>query len=128
MAIGKTVRVWRRAAAETDPMGANVYTWACEDVGNVLVRPVAGSEDSADNSIRHESSRIRFRLAFPKTFTGGLRGARVSLIDEPWRMDAEPAVDGGVPDDALDVLGDPQREDPCPTQWNLLAEIGRYDG
>lgn len=121
--IGKTVRVWHRTMTGRDSMGEPIYVWGHEDVSNVLVRPLTGSEPSSNDTtslLRSDGVRVQFRLAFPKTYTGSLRHARVSLVDEPWNMDAF--------DDALLVSGDPQKEDPCPTQWDTLVEVGRFDG
>ena len=129
--LGKTVRVWTRSEGLRDSMGEPCFVWEHEDVGNVLVRPLAGGEGSPTDTARNlrpDGVSVRFRLAFPKTYKGNLRHARVSLIEAPWNMDFAPTIDREPPDDALLVVGDPQREDPCPTQWNLLADVGRRDG
>ncbi|MBQ9058525.1 MAG: hypothetical protein IJ125_05025 [Atopobiaceae bacterium] len=126
MALGKRVRVWTRNKLSEDAMGEPVWDWDYLDVENVLVRPLQGSEDrqtDAARSLRPDEISVEFRLAFPKTYRGPkLAHARISLIDAPWSMDID------NPDDALLVAGYPQPEDPCPTQWNMLVEVGRKDG
>ena len=126
MALGKKVRVWTRAEAGRDSMGEPVLSWAPFDASNVLVRPLSAGEMSqgdAASDLRPDGVRVRFRLAFPKDYCGpDLKHARVSLTDAPWLMDPEDW------DAALTVSGDPQPEDPCPTLWNIICEVGRTDG
>ncbi|MGO5267359.1 hypothetical protein ACTQ1D_01570 [Parafannyhessea umbonata] len=129
MTIGHTVRVWSRSRTGTDDMGEPTYSWSHADVGNVLVRPLsAASADGSDAAagMRPDGVVASFRLAFPKAYGGPpLRGCRVCLTDAPWSMD--PGTDSPPPD-ALLVSGEPAREDPCPTLWDTVAEVGRMDG
>lgn len=126
MSLGKRVRVWSREQVGRDAMGEPEYAWAPCDVANVLVRPLSGAEMSRGDTasdLRPDGIKARFRLAFPKGYDGpALRHAKVSLVDRPWSQD---------PSDhelAYEVVGDPQPEDPCPTQWNIICEVGRCDG
>lgn len=126
MSLGKTVRVWTRLETGRDSMGEPVWEWASHDVSNVLVKPLTGQELSKGDTasdVRPDGVNVRFRLAFPKTYNGpSLRHAKISLIDAPWLQDADNVSAAYV------VVDDPQPEDPCPTQWNMLCEIGKTDG
>lgn len=122
--FGHTVRVLRRRVTGHDTMGEPLYQWDGEDVSNVLVRPLEGAQPAGDvvSDLRPDGVRVKFRLAFPKGYTGSLRHARVAITDAPWSQ----APDD--PEKALVVSGDPQPEDPCPTQWDRLVEVGRANG
>lgn len=126
MAITQKVRVWARQPAGTDPMGETVYEWCPTDVSGVLVRPVSASDmergDSASD-LRPDGVRVSFSLAFPKGYAGPpLRHARVTLLDPAYGMDpTDPAA-------ALAVSGDPAPTVPCPTPWDMIAQVGRTDG
>lgn len=114
---GERVAVLRRRRAGEDSMGEPVFEWAAEIVDNVLVRPLGGS-DLAD-ARRPDGVRAEYRLAFPKTYEGELPGCRVALIDRGMGVD---------PGAALRVSGFPDRTRPCPTLWNMTADVGRTDG
>ncbi len=115
---GERVAVLTRIAKGTDVMGEPVYQWESQVVGNVLVRPLAASDEATAE--RPEGVAAGYRLAFPKGAGVELRHARVALIDR--------GMDADDPDAALGVIGDPDVVRPCPTAWNLLADIGRRDG
>nr|DAE55126.1 MAG TPA: head closure knob [Caudoviricetes sp.] len=121
--LGETVTVLTRTKAGTDEMGEPIYEWTAETVGNVLVRPLSGS-DLVD-SLRPDGIQVSYSLAFPKAWTAGkqpgfLAHRRVVLVARG--MDAKDA------DSALMVSGSPDRTVPCPTAWDTVAEVGRNDG
>lgn len=121
--LGEMVAVLTRTKTGEDEMGEPVYEWSAEQVENVLVRPLSGS-DLAD-SLRPDGIRVSYSLAFPKAWTAGkapgfLTHRRVALVARG--MDERDA------DAALRVSGSPDRTAPCPTAWDTTAEVGRTDG
>ena len=110
--LGEAVEVLRRTQSGTDIMGEPVYTWGAETVDNCLVRPLTGSD--LNDAMRPDGVRVRYNVAFPKTYEGRatLRGCKVSL------RGCEP----------LFVVGEPDITNPCPTMWDVVAEVGRVDG
>lgn len=121
--LGETVAVLTRRRTGTDEMGEPVYEWDSEQVDNVLVRPLSGS-DLAD-PLRPDGIRVSYSLAFPKAWTAGkapgfLAHRRIALVAR--------GMDGNDADAALRVSGSPDRTSPCPTAWDTIAEVGRTDG
>ncbi len=122
-----TVRFWQRAQDGTDQMGEPTYAWTYTDVAGVAVRTgaaqdVQGTGSAAD--VRPDGVRVRYTLALPKGHGLDLRRARVTFPDRgqtatTWE-DAEAY--------ALAVTGDPAPQEPCPTQWDTIVEVGRVDG
>lgn len=112
MIKGETVKVHQRVEAGRDPGNNPVYEEEVRDVENVLVAP--GPAEDVTGSNRPAGVRIRFTLHFPKTFTGELTGAAVS-------------VRGGDP---LDVIGHPERYTAAntPGRWNMPVEVGKVEG
>lgn len=115
---GERVAVLTRIEAGRDAMGEPVYAWVPTVVGNVLVRPLAASDASGGE--RPEGVAAAYRLAFPKGAGVDLRHARVALVERG--MDPDDA------DAAYRVIGAPDITSPCPTAWDMLAEVGRRDG
>lgn len=129
MPLTQSVRIWTREQVGTDPMGEPMYAWAHNDVDGVLVRPAepadVGQRDSAQG-LRPDGIRVRFVLALPKGYAGPpLRHARVTLLEPRYGMDLSETEGWRT---ALAVSGDPAPTTPCPTQWNMTAEVGRTDG
>ena len=128
MGLTQAVRIWTRTQTGTDPMGEPAYAWTYTDVDGVLVKEIATSEMGAGDSasdLRPDGVRVRYVLAFPKTYDGPqLKHARVTLLDPMYGMDDSKA-DGW--ETALAVSGDPH---PAvrPTPWNMTCEVGRTDG
>lgn len=121
--LGETVAVLTRRRTGEDEMGEPVYEWDSEQVENVLVRPLSGS-DLAD-PLRPDGIRVSYSLAFPKAWTEGkahgfLAHCRIALVAR--------GMDGNDADEALRVSGSPDRTSPCPTAWDTIAEVGRVDG
>lgn len=121
--LGETVAVLTRRKTGTDEMGEPVYEWSAEQVENVLVRPLSGS-DLAD-PLRPDGIRVSYSLAFPKSWTAGkapgfLAHRRIALVAR--------GMDGNDADAAFRVSGSPDRTAPCPTAWDTIAEVGRTDG
>lgn len=121
--LGETVAVLTRRRTGEDEMGEPVYEWDSEQVENVLVRPLSGS-DLAD-PLRPDGIRVSYSLAFPKAWTAGkapgfLAHRRIALVER--------GMDGNDADAALCVSGSPDRTVPCPTAWDTIAEVGRTDG
>ena len=121
--LGETVAVLTRRQTGTDEMGEPVYEWESERVGNVLVRPLSGSD--LTEPLRPDGIRVSYSLAFPKAWTAGkapgfLDHRRVALVDR--------GMDGADARTALRVSGSPDRTKPCPTAWDTTCEVGRVDG
>lgn len=117
---GEQVDVYRREKIGEDDLSEPIYKWIPKRVDNVLVNPIysdAISGDDLSSANRPDGMNIRYRLAFPKTFTDNLAHCKIVLVDRG--MDEE---------DALFVTGSPDRLTPCPTEWNLMATVGRIDG
>lgn len=116
---GETVTVSKRVVIGKDKLGEPIYDWDHIEVGNVLVRPIHeySSSDLADPE-RPDGIRIRYCLAFPKTYDGpSLAHCKIALTDRGMSFE-----------DALDVSGSPDIVNPCPTAWNMLVNVGRIDG
>ena len=121
--LGETVAVLTRTKTGEDEMGEPVYKWSAEQVDNVLVRPLSGSD--LTDPLRPDGIRVSYSLAFPKAWTAGkapgfLAHRRVALVAR--------GMDGNDADAALRVSGSPDRTVPCPTAWDTIAEVGRTDG
>lgn len=85
--------------------------WSEAAVDDVLVAPGATSGSPSGN--RPGPTEAALTLAFPKTFSGSLRGCRVRVRGE-----------------LFDVVGDPRPNQAwnCPTRWWLTAEVRRALG
>lgn len=116
--MGERVAVLTRTVGAIDDMGDPIVAWSAETVEGALVRPLSG-EDLRD-ARRPDGVRVEYSIAFPKSYTGEVRGARIALIDR--------GMDAGDAESALRVSGSPDRTRPCPTRWNMVAEAGRADG
>ena len=119
--LGERVAVLRRRMAGRDDMGEPVWGWDAETVEGVLVRPLAGSD--VGEAGRPDGVRVEYSVALPKSYTATmapLRHARVALLDR--------GMDPGDADAALRVSGSPDVTRPCPTSWDVIAEVGRVDG
>lgn len=113
MIKGEQVTVYRRAKTGEDPGGNPVYEDVAEVVENVLTAP--GPRDDVANAARRpEGVMVSWSLHFPKTFTGSLAGARVSVRGQ------EPARVIGDPGSYMDAL--------TPGMWNRPVELERADG
>lgn len=116
--LGEKVCVLTRSKTGEDSMGEPVYEWMPQIVENVLVKPSTGQD--LDDDLRPDGVRVEYTLAFPKSFSEkSLRGARIALLDRGMEQDANTA---------LRVSGSPDVTNPCPTNWNMLVEVGRVDG
>lgn len=113
--FGEVVSVWRKTQTGTDAMGEPIYEWTSEDVANCLIRPLSGEDIS--EAARPDGVRASYSVAFPKTYLDrdSLRGCKVSFRDLG-------------EDEALDVVGEPDITRPCPTAWDVIAQVGRADG
>lgn len=116
--LGEAVSVLTRRRTGEDSMGEPVYEWDAERVPNVLVRPLAGSE--LGDALRPDGVRVRYVLAFPKSYSGDLSRARVALIER--------GMDEGDPDAALRVTGNTDKTPQSPIAWDRNVEVGRVDG
>lgn len=115
--IGERVRVLAPVAGPVDSMGEPAVSWETHDVDGCLVRPLQGSDPT--ETVRPDGAAALYSIAFPKTYGGPpLEGARVLLAGR------------GQTDErmALAVIGAPDATSPCPTAWNMVAEVGRLDG
>ena len=123
--VGETVTVFTREPLGEDEFGEPSYGWVAESVGNVLVRPLVGSE--LKDADRPDGVRVSVTLAMPKAWTstkpaGHLAHARVALTDRGMSGDVADV------DDALRVSGYPDRTIPSPLAWDPYVEAGRVDG
>ena len=113
--MGETVTVFLPTLKGSDRFGNAVWDFEPHEVGNCLVRPLDGGESSGER--RPESTTGLLCIAFPKSFTASLSGAKVALSDR-----------GEGLDDAYEVRGNPVPVKPSPTEWDRLATVGRVDG
>lgn len=116
--LGEVVAVLTRRKAGEDEMGEPVYAWDAETVQDVLVRPLQGKE--LNEALRPDGIRVRYALAFPKTYTGDLSHARVALVAR--------GMDAGKPEEALRVTGNADKTPQSPLMWDRTVEVGRADG
>ena len=111
---GEAVSVEHRISAQRDGFGnERVEYGEPVEVRNVLVVP--GAPEGMDAS-RPEGVVIACTLHFPKTYTGNLRGARITL--------------GGQWAGVYHVVGVPLPYPPelTPTQWNRVVMLEAHDG
>lgn len=110
--IGEAVVVERQVQLGTNAHNQPIWGWSPEVVDDVLVAP--GPRADITDAERPEGTVVAWNLHFPKTYSGSLRGARVS-------------VRGGEP---CKVVGDPQPYTLAntPTRWWMPAELERADG
>lgn len=116
--LGELVAVLHRHKVGEDSMGEPVYEWNKVSVDNVLVRPLTGSELS--DALRPDGVRVRYVLAFPKSYVGDLSHARVALVER--------GMDEGDPEAALRVTGNADKTPQSPIAWDRSVEVGRVDG
>lgn len=119
--MGEAVAVLRRSLGGADAMGDPIEEWSAETVEGCLVRPLAGSDDRLEDS--PDRRRAGYRIAFPKSWTATaepLAGCRVALVAR--------GMDPSDAPSALRVAGAPDRTSPCPTAWDLAADVWRADG
>lgn len=110
--IGETVTVYRREQTGEDDRGDPIFEDVAQTVDNVLVAP--GPLADMPDSVRPTGTLIAWNLHFPKTFSGNLRGALVSVR--------------GL--DPAEVVGDPHPYtlENTPTDWWLPVELRRAEG
>lgn len=102
-------------------MGEPVWEWGHETVDGCLVRPLAGSD--LEDAMRPDGVRVEYSVALPKAYTSSmapLAHARVALVDR--------GMDPSDAEAALRVSGSPDVTRPCPTKWDVIAEVGRVYG
>lgn len=107
---GESVTVRTFSEAGEDAYGAPVKEPQEETVENVLVAP--GARADLDEK-RPEGVEVHYTLYFPKTYGGSLEGAEVCVRGEYLR-----------------VVGHPDRFEAsvCPTDWNMVCEVGGTHG
>ena len=88
-----------------------VREWDAEEVAGVLVQP--GSTAGAEEQGRPDATAARVTLHFPKGYGTSLRGCRVRVRGEVYRVVGDP-----VPYEAAN----------CPGPWWYEAEAARVDG
>lgn len=109
---GESVTVISRVETGRDPGNAPIYGDVETIVDDVLVAP--GPRSDVIESNRPEGVKIAWTLHFPKTFSGSLRGARISVRGQK----------------ALSVVGDPQPYTAAntPTRWWMPVELEAVEG
>lgn len=112
MIQGERVVVRREVVVGRDPGNNEIVETVEQPVDDVLVAP-GGREDVSDSN-RPDGSRVAWQLHFPKSFTGSLRGAEVSVRGLEFAR----------------VVGDPHpyTVSNTPGRWNYPAELERTDG
>jgi hypothetical protein len=110
--IGESVTVSTFTSSGTDAHGDPTGTWTTTTVSDVLVAP--GPRSDIEDTERPEGVIVAFNLHFPKSFTGDLRGARVTVRGEA----------------GFKVIGDPSWYTGAntPTRWHMPVEVERGDG
>jgi len=110
---GETVTVTQRVdTGEVDGRGNPIYTTTNTTVEDVLVAP--GPRTDLPVTDHPDGTVVAYNLHFPKTFTGSLRLATVTVRGEA----------------GLKVIGDPQPFTLAntPTRWHMPVEVERGDG
>ena len=114
MLKGRTIAVELRVRDARDAFGNDAVIYAApQAVGNVLVVPGPCKELDAS---RPEGVVAALTLHFPKTWTGDLRAAKVTLTGEysgSYRVIGEPM---------------PYQAELCPTDWCMPVEVEAVDG
>lgn len=115
--IGEAVAVYRCTRTGTDGHGNPKRTWAlAATVPGCLVHTASTSD--VQDAQRPDGATVLYRIAFPSSYDGPpLRGCRVALAGR-----------GMGEADAMDVIGEPDREAMAPTAWDMLVDVGRTDG
>lgn len=110
--IGESVTVSRFVESGTDAHADPVGSWESETVDDVLVAP--GPRTDIDDSHRPAGTVVAFNVHMPRSYTGDLRGARLTIRGEP----------------GLRVVGDPRAYTLAntPTRWATPVEVERGDG
>ena len=110
--IGESVTVSRFVVSGTDSHGDPVGSWVTETVADVLVGP--GPRTDIADTERPEGVVVAFNVHMPKGFSGGLRGARLTIRGEA----------------GFKVVGDPRAYTLAntPTRWATPVEVERADG
>lgn len=109
---GEQVTIYRRERVGTGPGNTPLYEDVETSVDDVLVAP--GARTDVVDSNRPDGVEVAWTLHFPKTFSGSLRGASVSVRGEPKAR----------------VIGDPKPFTLAntPTRWHMPVELERVDG
>lgn len=114
MLRGITATVWH-PITETDRFGNDVAErWTSETVENVLVEPASTTDMEA---ARPDGAIVDMTLHFPKSYSGDLRGCKVTL-PSPWDIGEYRVI--GNPRPLIDAL--------TPTRWHMSAEVTWSDG
>ena len=107
---GESVLVLTPAVSYDEYNNENIE-WQSVTVQNVVVAPATTTDE--DDTARPHGTKAKYTLAFPKTFTGSLRGCRVSVRGQEF-----------------EVIGDPMPNtaENCPTSWWLKVEVQDVEG
>ena len=99
-----------RESASLDDIGEPIAAVETREMVRCIVCPGSTSDLGAE---RPNGVRIAYTLHFPKSYGGDLRGCRVIVRGEPFR-----------------VVGDPQRttDAATPGNYNMAVEVTRADG
>lgn len=111
---GATVTVTPRVMGEPDRFGnSSITDGEPVQVPDVLIAPGATSDLEAS---RPEGVTVAYTLHFPKTYTGPLEGAKVTL-PAPWAG-------------TYRVIGDPRpyMDANTPTRWHMPVEVEAAHG
>ena len=106
--IGETVVVEVPETVGHDPYGAPITECEEVEVSHVLVAPGAQRDLGED---RPEGYDILYTLYFPKAFAGTLSNTRIKVCGR-W----------------LRVIGFSDHYPDCPTQWDMVVEVGEANG
>ena len=111
MIRGVDVEFTYKSVTSHDDMGEPVYSYTTTTVSNVLWHE--STTDEMDESNRMFGVTCDLSLSIPKTLTGSLEGAHVTINGKDYR-----------------ILGDPQgyMDVNTPTPWNRSAMAVRADG
>lgn len=109
---GETVTVVWHVAGVEDAHGNATTTTTTQTVDDVLVAP--GPRTDLPVTDHPDGTVVAFNLHFPKTFSGSLRGATITIRGEP----------------GFKVIGDPRpyTTENTPTRWHMPVEVKRGDG
>lgn len=111
MISGETVYVSLLERGEDDRLGNPSRSYSeASAVGNVVVVP-STSDDSS--YLRPDGIRVTYTLHFPRGYSADLRGAKVTVRGNEYRVVGEPA---------------PYTESNVRGPWTMPVEVGRFDG
>lgn len=109
--FSQDVKVKIRTESSENEFNEPIYTWSEIVMRGCLVRPEQ-SLDEPYNETRHEGHKVLYTVVIPKSYASvNLENAQFCVHDE-W----------------LDVVGAPQHQDKCPTNYSCVVQLEKSHG